>query len=27
VKPYVKGLDFTPTSTGYLPVHRVSVDR
>jgi ABC-type transport system substrate-binding protein len=27
VKPYVKGLDFTPTSTGYLPVSRVSVER
>jgi oligopeptide transport system substrate-binding protein len=27
VKPSVKGLEFTPTGTGYLPAARVSVDR
>jgi oligopeptide transport system substrate-binding protein len=27
VKPSVKGLEFTPTGTGYLPVTRVSVER
>jgi ABC-type transport system substrate-binding protein len=27
VKPYVTGLEFTPTGPGYLPVSRVSVER
>ena len=27
VKPSVKGLEFTPTGVGYLPVSRVTVDR
>ncbi len=27
VKPYVKGLEFTPTGIGYLPVTRVVVER
>jgi oligopeptide transport system substrate-binding protein len=27
VKPYVKGLEFTPTGVGYLPVSRVTVER
>lgn len=27
VKPYVKGLEFTPTGIGYLPVSRVTVER
>jgi ABC-type transport system substrate-binding protein len=27
VKPYVKGLEFTPTGIGYLPVTRVTVEK
>jgi ABC-type transport system substrate-binding protein len=27
VKPYVKGLEFTPTGVGYLPAARVTVER
>jgi hypothetical protein len=27
VKPYVKGLEFTPTGVGYLPAARVTVEK